>query len=172
MGFGGEDRGHPVIALTPVIVSSCPPPTRFFSKPSLKNRNTVFTLGNRGSVIGAAELEGPIIVPHAAQKSDVRVSLGGGGGNREAERGPGGGCPDLRPSFCPSVVPLRVAVPQSALRSARQQLPRVLVPLRLLHGDGAQRAGPLQRRHGQDLGHVPGEVFGGTAGFWGPPRGL
>uniref|UniRef100_A0A8C0ATV0 Vacuolar protein sorting-associated protein 52 homolog n=1 Tax=Buteo japonicus TaxID=224669 RepID=A0A8C0ATV0_9AVES len=40
--------------------------------PSLKNRNTVFTLGNRGSVIGAAELEGPIIVPHAAQKSDVR----------------------------------------------------------------------------------------------------
>lgn len=44
----------------------------FFSKPSLKNRNTVFTLGNRGAVIGAAELEGPIIVPHAAQKSDVR----------------------------------------------------------------------------------------------------
>uniref|UniRef100_A0A8B9V2M4 Vacuolar protein sorting-associated protein 52 homolog n=1 Tax=Anas zonorhyncha TaxID=75864 RepID=A0A8B9V2M4_9AVES len=40
--------------------------------PSLKNRNTVFTLGNRGAVIGAAELEGPIIVPHAAQKSDVR----------------------------------------------------------------------------------------------------
>nr|XP_060616542.1 vacuolar protein sorting-associated protein 52 homolog [Anolis sagrei ordinatus] len=44
----------------------------FFSKPSLRNRNTVFTLGNRGSVIGAAELEGPIIVPHSAQKSDVR----------------------------------------------------------------------------------------------------
>ncbi|XP_038226822.1 vacuolar protein sorting-associated protein 52 homolog isoform X3 [Dermochelys coriacea] len=44
----------------------------FFSKPSLKNRNTIFTLGNRGSVIGGAELEGPIIVPHAAQKSDVR----------------------------------------------------------------------------------------------------
>uniref|UniRef100_A0A803SSY6 Vacuolar protein sorting-associated protein 52 homolog n=1 Tax=Anolis carolinensis TaxID=28377 RepID=A0A803SSY6_ANOCA len=42
--------------------------------PSLRNRNTVFTLGNRGSVIGAAELEGPIIVPHSAQKSDVRVS--------------------------------------------------------------------------------------------------
>uniref|UniRef100_A0A452HW76 Vacuolar protein sorting-associated protein 52 homolog n=1 Tax=Gopherus agassizii TaxID=38772 RepID=A0A452HW76_9SAUR len=40
--------------------------------PSLKNRNTIFTLGNRGSVIGGAELEGPIIVPHAAQKSDVR----------------------------------------------------------------------------------------------------
>ncbi|NXK01461.1 VPS52 protein, partial [Corythaixoides concolor] len=44
----------------------------FFSKPSLKNRNTVFTLGNRGGVIGAAELEAPIIVPHAAQKSDLR----------------------------------------------------------------------------------------------------
>ncbi|NXN13045.1 VPS52 protein, partial [Indicator maculatus] len=40
--------------------------------PSLKNRNTIFTLGNRGSVIGAAELEAPIIVPHAAQKSDLR----------------------------------------------------------------------------------------------------
>ncbi|KAJ6652467.1 hypothetical protein lerEdw1_011503 [Lerista edwardsae] len=41
-------------------------------QPSLRNRNTVFTLGNRGSVIGGAELEGPIIVPHTAQKSDVR----------------------------------------------------------------------------------------------------
>ncbi|KAL8213581.1 UNVERIFIED_CONTAM: Vacuolar protein sorting-associated protein 52 [Gekko kuhli] len=40
--------------------------------PSLRNRNTIFTLGNRGSVIGGAELEGPIIVPHSAQKSDVR----------------------------------------------------------------------------------------------------
>lgn len=68
---------------------SSPPPSRFFSKPSLKNRNTVFTLGNRGSVIGAAELEGPIIVPHAAQKSDVRVSLTevGGGGNKGFFRG-------------------------------------------------------------------------------------
>ncbi|KAH0630706.1 hypothetical protein JD844_014001 [Phrynosoma platyrhinos] len=45
---------------------------RFFSKPSLRNRNTIFTLGNRGNVIGSAELEGPIIVPHSAQKSDVR----------------------------------------------------------------------------------------------------
>ncbi|CAI5768937.1 Vacuolar protein sorting-associated protein 52 homolog [Podarcis lilfordi] len=41
-------------------------------QPSLRNRNTIFTLGNRGSVIGGAELEGPIIVPHSAQKSDVR----------------------------------------------------------------------------------------------------
>ncbi|KAK2517365.1 hypothetical protein Q9966_014706 [Columba livia] len=36
------------------------------------NRNTVFTLGNRGGVIAAAELEAPIIVPHAAQRSDLR----------------------------------------------------------------------------------------------------
>ncbi|MBN3277472.1 VPS52 protein, partial [Polyodon spathula] len=44
----------------------------FFSKPSLKNRNTIFTLGNRGAVIGSVELEAPILVPHAAQKSDAR----------------------------------------------------------------------------------------------------
>nr|XP_033779875.1 vacuolar protein sorting-associated protein 52 homolog isoform X1 [Geotrypetes seraphini] len=44
----------------------------FFSKPSLKNRNTVFTVGNRANIITSAELEAPIIVPHTAQKSDVR----------------------------------------------------------------------------------------------------
>ena len=33
----------------------------------------MFTLGNRGDVLGT-ELEAPIIVPHAAQKSDNRVS--------------------------------------------------------------------------------------------------
>uniref|UniRef100_A0A8C4XG70 Vacuolar protein sorting-associated protein 52 homolog n=2 Tax=Erpetoichthys calabaricus TaxID=27687 RepID=A0A8C4XG70_ERPCA len=44
----------------------------FFSKPSLKNRNTIFTLGNRGSIISSTELEAPILVPHAAQKSDAR----------------------------------------------------------------------------------------------------
>ncbi|NXO01297.1 VPS52 protein, partial [Rhinopomastus cyanomelas] len=40
--------------------------------PSLKNRNTIFTLGHRGSILAATELEGPILVPHAAQKSDLR----------------------------------------------------------------------------------------------------
>lgn len=70
-----------VVSLTPPWPFCPPPPPRFFSKPSLKNRNTVFTLGNRGAVIGAAELEGPIIVPHAAQKSDVRVSYSPGGGS-------------------------------------------------------------------------------------------
>ncbi|XP_069097988.1 vacuolar protein sorting-associated protein 52 homolog [Pleurodeles waltl] len=44
----------------------------FFSKPSLKNRNTIFTLGSRGNVISSTELEAPILVPHTAQKSDVR----------------------------------------------------------------------------------------------------
>uniref|UniRef100_A0A8V5GYS9 Vacuolar protein sorting-associated protein 52 homolog n=1 Tax=Melopsittacus undulatus TaxID=13146 RepID=A0A8V5GYS9_MELUD len=44
----------------------------FFSKPQLRSRNTVFTLGNRGSIISAAELEAPVLVPHAAQRSDTR----------------------------------------------------------------------------------------------------
>ncbi|KAL7975974.1 hypothetical protein Chor_011742 [Crotalus horridus] len=41
-------------------------------QPSLRSRNTIFTLGNRGNVISSTELEGSIIVPHSAQKSDVR----------------------------------------------------------------------------------------------------
>ncbi|XP_013927489.1 PREDICTED: vacuolar protein sorting-associated protein 52 homolog [Thamnophis sirtalis] len=49
----------------------------FFSKPSLRSRNTIFTLGNRGNVISSTELEGPIIVPHSAQKSDVRFHASG-----------------------------------------------------------------------------------------------
>ncbi|KAI4890344.1 hypothetical protein NFI96_013739, partial [Prochilodus magdalenae] len=46
----------------------------FFSKPSLKSRNTIFTLGQRGAVLSPAELEGPILIPHAAQRGDCRVS--------------------------------------------------------------------------------------------------
>ncbi|KAH6928650.1 hypothetical protein HPB50_018171 [Hyalomma asiaticum] len=42
-----------------------------FSKPSLKNRSTVFTLGARNNIL-TTELESPIIVPHAAQKNEVR----------------------------------------------------------------------------------------------------
>ncbi|KAI1902344.1 hypothetical protein AGOR_G00043800 [Albula goreensis] len=45
---------------------------RFFSKPSLKSRNTIFTLGQRGAVLSPAELEGPILVPHTAQRGDCR----------------------------------------------------------------------------------------------------
>lgn len=43
----------------------------FSSKPSLKNRSTVFTVGTRNNVL-TTELESPIIVPHAAQKNEVR----------------------------------------------------------------------------------------------------
>ncbi|XP_053366646.1 vacuolar protein sorting-associated protein 52 homolog [Clarias gariepinus] len=44
----------------------------FFSKPSLKSRNTIFTLGQRGAVLSPAELEGPILIPHAVQRADTR----------------------------------------------------------------------------------------------------
>nr|ADN37678.1 vacuolar protein sorting-associated protein 52-like protein [Oncorhynchus mykiss] len=44
----------------------------FFSKPSLKSRNTIFTLGQRGAVLSPAELEGPILIPHTAQRGDCR----------------------------------------------------------------------------------------------------
>ncbi|XP_072015361.1 vacuolar protein sorting-associated protein 52 homolog [Amphiura filiformis] len=43
----------------------------FSAKPSLKNRSTVFTLGNRGSII-TTELESPIIIPHTAQKDEKK----------------------------------------------------------------------------------------------------
>ncbi|XP_065060211.1 vacuolar protein sorting-associated protein 52 homolog isoform X1 [Rhopilema esculentum] len=46
----------------------------FSNKQSLKNRSTIFSLGNRGNVL-AGELEEPIIVPHAAQKSEKRYSF-------------------------------------------------------------------------------------------------
>ncbi|CAB3981273.1 Hypothetical predicted protein [Paramuricea clavata] len=41
----------------------------FSSRVALRNRSTIFTLGNRGNVL-TSELEEPIIVPHAAQKND------------------------------------------------------------------------------------------------------
>ncbi|XP_017514490.2 vacuolar protein sorting-associated protein 52 homolog isoform X3 [Manis javanica] len=44
----------------------------FFSKPSLRSRNTIFTLGTRGSVISPTELEAPILVPHTAQRGEQR----------------------------------------------------------------------------------------------------
>ncbi|KAK7502660.1 hypothetical protein BaRGS_00006235 [Batillaria attramentaria] len=42
--------------------------------PHLKNRSTVFTLGNRGEVL-TTELEAPVIVPHAAAKNETRYSF-------------------------------------------------------------------------------------------------
>lgn len=46
----------------------------FGSKPVMKSRATIFTLGNRGNVL-TVDLEAPIIVPHAVQKSDVKHSF-------------------------------------------------------------------------------------------------
>ncbi|XP_003748088.1 vacuolar protein sorting-associated protein 52 homolog [Galendromus occidentalis] len=40
-----------------------------FNKPSLKNRSTIFTLGNRNAVM-SVELEAPVIVPHASAKNE------------------------------------------------------------------------------------------------------
>ncbi|KFO23116.1 Vacuolar protein sorting-associated protein 52 like protein [Fukomys damarensis] len=42
------------------------------SEPSLRSRNTIFTLGTRGSVISPTELEAPILVPHTAQRGEQR----------------------------------------------------------------------------------------------------
>jgi len=44
----------------------------FSSKVPLKNRSNIFSLGSRGQVLTDL-LEEPIIVPHAAQKTDKRV---------------------------------------------------------------------------------------------------
>ncbi|XP_054716270.1 vacuolar protein sorting-associated protein 52 homolog [Uloborus diversus] len=46
----------------------------FSSKPSLKNRSTVFTLGNRGTVL-TTDLESQIIVPHSAQKNETKFTF-------------------------------------------------------------------------------------------------
>ena len=43
----------------------------FFFKPTLKNKSTVFSVGCRDEVL-SSELEAPIIVPHAGQKSEQR----------------------------------------------------------------------------------------------------
>jgi hypothetical protein len=45
--------------------------TGLFYKTPLKHKSTVFTIGNRGDVL-SAQLEAPIIVPHAAHKSEQR----------------------------------------------------------------------------------------------------
>ncbi|KAG7273066.1 hypothetical protein CRUP_010038, partial [Coryphaenoides rupestris] len=37
-----------------------------------ESRNTIFTLGQRGGVLNPAELEGPILIPHTAQRGDSR----------------------------------------------------------------------------------------------------
>ncbi|XP_054282632.1 vacuolar protein sorting-associated protein 52 homolog [Macrosteles quadrilineatus] len=42
-----------------------------FHKSSLKQKNTVFTIGSRGEVL-TTQLEADIIIPHSAQKSEIR----------------------------------------------------------------------------------------------------
>ena len=44
-----------------------------FAKPTMKNRSAVFTLGSRGAVV--AEVEAPIIVPHAAVDNKMRYDF-------------------------------------------------------------------------------------------------
>lgn len=44
-----------------------------FHKSSLKQKNTVFTIGNRGDVL-TTHLEADIIIPHSAHKNETRVS--------------------------------------------------------------------------------------------------
>ena len=44
----------------------------FSSKPIMKNRSTIFTLGNRLSVL-QNDLEATVVVPHASVKADQKV---------------------------------------------------------------------------------------------------
>ena len=71
----------------------------FSSKATFKNRSTIFTLGNRDTVL-TTELEDPIIVIPQAQKTEKKVREGRGvregegrekGGREEGEREGAGG---------------------------------------------------------------------------------
>ena len=46
-------------------------PKGFFSKPSIKSKASVFSMGQRGEVL-STELEGPILVPHALEKNSSK----------------------------------------------------------------------------------------------------
>ncbi len=45
----------------------------FFGKTAPRNKASVFTMGDRGDVLGDL-LEAPIMVPHAQQRNDAKVS--------------------------------------------------------------------------------------------------
>lgn len=47
-----------------------------FHKTVLKHRGTVFSIGNRGDVL-SGQLEAPIIVPHTASKTRVKITCFG-----------------------------------------------------------------------------------------------
>jgi hypothetical protein len=44
------------------------------TKPNLKTKASVFSMGQRGEVL-STDLEAPILVPHALEKSGTKVSL-------------------------------------------------------------------------------------------------
>lgn len=46
----------------------------FSSKPNVRNRATVFTVGNRNSVLNA-DLESSVIVCHAAEEKNEKVTF-------------------------------------------------------------------------------------------------
>ncbi|XP_076353464.1 vacuolar protein sorting 52 isoform X4 [Tachypleus tridentatus] len=46
----------------------------FSTKPSLKNKATTFTLGDRGNIL-TTDLESPILVPHTAQKNETKYTF-------------------------------------------------------------------------------------------------
>ncbi|KAK2547080.1 Vacuolar protein sorting-associated protein 52-like protein [Acropora cervicornis] len=65
--MGVEDNAkRDILSRTGVLI--------FSAKVALKNRSTIFTLGNRGNVL-TTELEEPVIVPHAALKSEKKYSF-------------------------------------------------------------------------------------------------
>lgn len=45
-----------------------------FHKTTLRHKATVFTIGNRADVL-TAQLEAPVLVPHAAQKAGYKVII-------------------------------------------------------------------------------------------------
>lgn len=46
-------------------------PKGFFSKPSIKSKGSVFSMGQRGEVL-STDLEGPILVPHTLEKNSTK----------------------------------------------------------------------------------------------------
>ncbi|XP_015793928.1 vacuolar protein sorting-associated protein 52 homolog [Tetranychus urticae] len=46
----------------------------FTGKQTLKNRSTIFTLGNRGNIV-TTELESPLIIPHTATKMETKFPM-------------------------------------------------------------------------------------------------
>uniref|UniRef100_A0A8C2XBV7 Vacuolar protein sorting-associated protein 52 homolog n=1 Tax=Cyclopterus lumpus TaxID=8103 RepID=A0A8C2XBV7_CYCLU len=143
----------------------------FFSKPSLRSRNTIFTVGQRGAILSPAELEGPILVPHYGSERRQQVSL------RDA-------VPQSALRAAGQRLP-GVPLPGRLLHGGRELGPG---PLQQHHGEDAQHVpeefvhvrvrllrqhrrvplpphrAPLQSRHGQEDDPGSRQVLGGGAG--------